>query len=142
MWWRPHCYVSSSRINVSWGIEPRPGLDTLRLQLAAFPFLRPVTPFGVVSCLLFCLGGFSTYLLYLDESGNENDPADRHFILAGAAVFEQNTFFLARALDEIQTKHCTSLGRPRFLSTFLRFELVATSGARYLVRRRKKSSRR
>ena len=49
------------------------------------------------------------YLLYLDESGNENDPADKHFVLAGAAVFERNTFFLSRALDELQTKHFPGL---------------------------------
>jgi len=25
------------------------------------------------------------YLLHLDESGNEDNPADRHFVLGGAA---------------------------------------------------------
>jgi Protein of unknown function (DUF3800) len=45
------------------------------------------------------------YLLYLDESGNENDPADKHFVLAGAAVFERQTFFLSRELEFVQTKH-------------------------------------
>jgi len=45
------------------------------------------------------------YLLYLDESGNENDPADRYFVLAGLALFERQTYFLANALDEIQRRH-------------------------------------
>lgn len=45
------------------------------------------------------------YLLYLDESGNEDDPADRYFVLGGAAVFERQAFYLARDLDEIQTRH-------------------------------------
>ena len=45
------------------------------------------------------------YLLYLDESGNESDPKDRHFILAGIAIFERVTFFLAKYLDEVQTRH-------------------------------------
>ncbi len=29
------------------------------------------------------------YLLYLDESGNENDPNDRYFVLGGVALFER-----------------------------------------------------
>jgi hypothetical protein len=45
------------------------------------------------------------YLLYLDESGNESDPADKFFVLAGAAVFERQTFFLSRELEKIQTQH-------------------------------------
>ncbi|HVO26663.1 MAG TPA: DUF3800 domain-containing protein [Candidatus Margulisiibacteriota bacterium] len=45
------------------------------------------------------------YLLYLDESGNEDNPADRHFVLGGAAVFERVTFHLASALDALQQRH-------------------------------------
>jgi len=45
------------------------------------------------------------YFLYLDESGNPDDEADRHFVLGGVAVFERQTFFLARKLDEIQRRH-------------------------------------
>lgn len=45
------------------------------------------------------------YILYLDESGNEHDPADCHFILAGAAIFERVTYFLTRDLDGLQTQH-------------------------------------
>jgi len=45
------------------------------------------------------------HLLYLDESGNPDDPADKHFILAGVAAFEQNTYFLTKGVDAIQQKH-------------------------------------
>ncbi|MEW6118447.1 MAG: DUF3800 domain-containing protein, partial [Nitrospirota bacterium] len=45
------------------------------------------------------------YILYLDESGNENDPNDRFFVLAGMALFERQTYFLSRALDEVQNKY-------------------------------------
>jgi hypothetical protein len=44
------------------------------------------------------------YILYLDESGNPDDPGDQHFVLGGVAVFERVTFFLAAGLDEIQSR--------------------------------------
>jgi hypothetical protein len=45
------------------------------------------------------------YLLYVDESGNESDPADRFFVLGGVAVFERVTYFLSQSLEAVQTKH-------------------------------------
>ncbi len=42
------------------------------------------------------------YRLYLGESGIEDNPADRHFVLGGDAVFERVTFHLASALDALQ----------------------------------------
>ena len=45
------------------------------------------------------------YLFYIDESGNEDNPADRHFVLGGAAVFDRVTYFLGQALEAIQQKH-------------------------------------
>ncbi len=45
------------------------------------------------------------YLLYLDESGNENDPSDRFFVLGGVALFERQTFFLVKAIEAIQDKY-------------------------------------
>jgi len=60
------------------------------------------------------------YLLYLDESGNESDAADRHFVLAGAAVFERNTYFLSRRLDELQTKHFPGLPPVVFHASHIR----------------------
>src|SRR5258706_15437644 len=45
------------------------------------------------------------YLLYLDESGNENDPVDRYFVLGGIALFERQTFFLVKAIEAIQDKY-------------------------------------
>lgn len=45
------------------------------------------------------------YLLYIDESGNENDPNDRYFVLAGIALFERQTYFLTEAIERIQETH-------------------------------------
>ncbi len=45
------------------------------------------------------------YLLYLDESGDENNPADRFFVLGGIALFERQTYFLSQAINAIQAKH-------------------------------------
>lgn len=45
------------------------------------------------------------YLLYLDESGNENDPSDRYFVLAGLALFERQTYFLTQAIEQLQQIH-------------------------------------
>ncbi len=45
------------------------------------------------------------HLLYLDESGNENDPADRFFVLGGVALFERQTYFLSQAIEGIQLRH-------------------------------------
>ena len=42
------------------------------------------------------------YLLYLDESGNLHDPKDRHFVLAGLAVFERQTYYISRDMDDLQ----------------------------------------
>lgn len=50
----------------------------------------------------------SMFLLYIDESGNEDNPADRHFVLAGAAVFERVAFFLSQTFDQIQAEHFPS----------------------------------
>jgi hypothetical protein len=48
------------------------------------------------------------YVLYLDESGNPDNPADRHFVVGGVAVFEQSTFFLNKDLDDLQRKYFPS----------------------------------
>lgn len=48
------------------------------------------------------------YLLYLDESGNPDNPADRHFVLGGVAIFERATFFVNRDLDDLQRKYWPS----------------------------------
>jgi hypothetical protein len=45
------------------------------------------------------------YILYLDESGNPDNPADRHFVIGGVAVFERITFFLNKDLDDLQRKY-------------------------------------
>lgn len=60
------------------------------------------------------------YLLYIDESGNEDDPADRYFVLGGAAVFDRVTFFLSQALDQVQEKHFPGLPPIAFHASHIR----------------------
>jgi hypothetical protein len=60
------------------------------------------------------------YLLYLDESGNAHDPADRHFVLGGAAIFERVTYFLSNALDAVQAKHLPGIQPVAFHATEMR----------------------
>lgn len=57
------------------------------------------------AALVFRELGHGMYLLYLDESGNENDPTDRYFVLGGIAVFERQTFFLSKAIEAVQDKY-------------------------------------
>ena len=40
------------------------------------------------------------YLLYFDGSGSVRNPNERHFVLAGVAVFERQIFHLIRRTDE------------------------------------------
>jgi len=44
------------------------------------------------------------YLLYLDESGNERDPNDTHFVLAGLPLMDRQPHWLASRLEKIQTR--------------------------------------
>lgn len=41
------------------------------------------------------------YLLYADESGTIGDPTEKYFVLAGVAVFESDTHWIERDLNEI-----------------------------------------
>lgn len=50
------------------------------------------------------------YLLYLDESGNEDDPKDRYFVLAGAAIFERTAHFISQEFETLKARHFP--GRP------------------------------
>lgn len=52
---------------------------------------------------------FFMYVLYLDESGDENNAANRHFVLAGVAAFERQIHFLSEAADAIQNRHLPGL---------------------------------
>jgi hypothetical protein len=60
------------------------------------------------------------YLLYLDESGNPDDAQDKHFVLAGAAVFERVAFFLSRSIDAVQTTHFPGVQPIAFHATDIR----------------------
>ena len=39
------------------------------------------------------------YLLYVDESGSVRNPSERHFVLAGVAVFERQIYHLINSAD-------------------------------------------
>ena len=39
------------------------------------------------------------HLLYLDDAGSPSNPAEKHFILAGIAVFERQAHWLQTGLD-------------------------------------------
>jgi hypothetical protein len=54
------------------------------------------------------MGGGVMYLLYLDESGNPDDPSDKHFVLGGAAIYERSTYFVSTALDDLKKRHFPS----------------------------------
>ena len=43
------------------------------------------------------------HILYLDESGTHTEA--RYFVVAGFAVFERETYFLARSLDQLQARY-------------------------------------
>lgn len=60
------------------------------------------------------------HLLYLDESGNENDAKDAYFVLAGISLFERQTYFLSQALDQIQEKHFPGRQPIQFHATDIR----------------------
>lgn len=67
------------------------------------------------------------YLLYLDESGNPDDAAEKHFVIGGVAVYERQTFFLSQALDALQQKHFPSAPPWSFMR--LRFAQAKAFGA-------------
>lgn len=60
------------------------------------------------------------YLLYLDESANESDPADRYFVLGGAAIFERVTYHISNTFDRIQATHFPGLEPIEFHATEIR----------------------
>ena len=50
------------------------------------------------------------YLLYLDGSGSVKNPNERHFVLAGVAVFERQIYHLIRQTDDFVSS--LGLGEP------------------------------
>ncbi|MBI1724596.1 MAG: DUF3800 domain-containing protein [Candidatus Tectomicrobia bacterium] len=60
------------------------------------------------------------YLLYLDESGNPDDPSDRHFVLAGAAVFELTTFHLSQEMERLQQSYFPGIQPVEFHAAAIR----------------------
>ena len=60
------------------------------------------------------------YVLYLDESGNENDANDQFFVLAGVALFERQIYFLSQAIETIQARHFPGLQPVEFHASEIR----------------------
>jgi hypothetical protein len=50
------------------------------------------------------------HILYLDESGTHSDA--RYFVVAGVAVFETDTYFLAQDLDSLQATYFPASTEP------------------------------
>lgn len=45
------------------------------------------------------------YLLYADDSGVASDPNVKYSVLAGFATFENQNYWIQKAIDEIMLKH-------------------------------------
>lgn len=60
------------------------------------------------------------YLLYLDESGNEDNPDDRHFVIAGAALHERQPHWLTQRIDAIQARHFPEIEPVQFHAAKIR----------------------
>ena len=60
------------------------------------------------------------YILYLDESGHEKDPNDKHFVLAGAAIFERQTYYLTQSLDTLQARYFPGMPPIEFHASHIR----------------------
>ena len=43
------------------------------------------------------------YLLYADESGDEKNTSEEHFVLAGISIFERQVHWLSQQLDALET---------------------------------------
>lgn len=43
---------------------------------------------------------FVMHILYLDDSGSVKNQDEKHFVLAGISIFEQQAFWLQKALDD------------------------------------------
>ena len=41
------------------------------------------------------------FILYIDDSGSPSNPGEKHFILAGVAMFERNIFHTIQQLDKV-----------------------------------------
>ena len=44
---------------------------------------------------------WTMHLLYVDDSGSVSNPQDRHVVLAGLAVFERQTHWISKRLDDL-----------------------------------------
>ncbi len=52
----------------------------------------------------------SLHIVYVDESGTHSEA--RYFVVAGLAVFERETYYLAQALDQLQVRFFPGVNEP------------------------------
>ena len=50
------------------------------------------------------------HLLYLDDAGSPVNPCDKHFVLAGVAIFERQAHWLQVAMDDLASDLAKRLG--------------------------------
>ena len=73
----------------------------LRVKSAAFKWCVEVSRLA----LFFLSKEVFVYLLYADDSGVSSDPNVNYSVLAGFATFENQTFWIQKAVDDIMLKH-------------------------------------
>lgn len=72
-----------------------------RVKSAAFKWCVEVSRLA----LFFLSNGVFMYLLYADDSGVVSDPNVNYSVLAGFATFENQTFWIQKAVDDIMLKY-------------------------------------
>jgi hypothetical protein len=73
------------------------------MRLGGLP-LRAVNPDGFLSRPFFAKMGRAVFLLYIDDSGDEDDPKLNHFVLGGFAIFERQIYWLSQELEKIAAR--------------------------------------
>lgn len=67
------------------------------------------------------------YLLYLDDSGSADNPADRHVVLAGVALFERQPHWFSERLDALAQRVWPDPGGRALQLRLLPSEAVVTT---------------
>ncbi|MGP1602253.1 DUF3800 domain-containing protein [Treponema sp.] len=76
--------------------------DIFILRVKSAAFMRCVE---VSRLALFFFRSSFMYLLYADDSGNASDPDTKYSVLAGFATYEDQPFWIEKAVDEIMFRH-------------------------------------
>lgn len=78
--------------------------------------------------LFFCPQEESVYLLYIDDSGAIGDKNCTHCVLAGFAIYETQTYWLGKAVDNIMQKYFPSFSGIELHGTDIRSGAKAWRG--------------